>query len=105
MGKSLTTKIVPGSVVATDTTLTFLATSDVPVMRADLLEEQTGRNELKRLTLFRGELRPQERESPGDSVIIWHRLPSRGRGPASCCDLLCGLVWGRRFSLLAVSNC
>ena len=44
----------------TDTTLTFKATTDVPVTRPEILEEQTGRREIKRITFFRGELRPAE---------------------------------------------
>lgn len=60
LGKSMTTSVVKGSVNLEGNTLTFQAVTDVPVMRADLLEEQTGRREIKRLSLYRGELRQGE---------------------------------------------
>lgn len=60
MGKSMTTRLLKDSVAVSDTTLTFAAVTEVPVMRPDLLEEQTGRREIRRLSLFRGEMRAAE---------------------------------------------
>jgi hypothetical protein len=59
-GKSLLTRMVPGSVVVTNTTLVFKAVTDVPVTRPEILEEQTGRREIRRVSFFRGELRAGE---------------------------------------------
>ena len=59
-GKSMLTRLVPGSVSMSDSTLTFRATTEVPVTRPEILEEQTGRREIRRISYFRGELRPGE---------------------------------------------
>lgn len=74
-------KLLKDSVVSTDTTLRFsflvevrmlrhlsteyclskVVSLKVPVMKPDVLEEQTGRREIRRLNFFRGEIRPNEK--------------------------------------------
>jgi len=67
-GKSMTTRLVPGSVAVEGdgSILAFRAATDVPVMRPDLLEKQAGRRELTRASLFLGYLRDGETMGPGD---------------------------------------
>ena len=49
-----------GSAKVSGSTLEFACVTDVPIMRPELLEEQTGRREIKRINFFRGELRAKE---------------------------------------------
>lgn len=90
LGKSMTTSVVKGSVVLDGNTLTFQAVTDVPVMRADLLEEQTGRREIKRLSLYRGELRAGQVMGASDKVearsivtALWLSLEASDYGEAA----------------------
>jgi len=68
---SMTTRVVKNSVEVSGDgkTLRFMTITDVPVMRPDLLEEQTGRREIVRLSLFRGEIRAGETMKVSDEEL------------------------------------
>ena len=61
-GRPSSTAVLPGSVVVSGATLSFISVTTVEVMRPDLLEEQIGKRQLRRYTRFRGEIR-------GDSFV------------------------------------
>eukprot|EP00616_Rhizochromulina_sp_CCMP1243_P003952 CAMPEP_0118981064 /NCGR_PEP_ID=MMETSP1173-20130426/29758_1 /TAXON_ID=1034831 /ORGANISM="Rhizochromulina marina cf, Strain CCMP1243" /LENGTH=260 /DNA_ID=CAMNT_0006931459 /DNA_START=68 /DNA_END=847 /DNA_ORIENTATION=- len=75
MGKGMVSRLVEDSVKIEEGFLTFVTVTDIPVSRPEILEEETGKREIRRYSIYRGFLRPNELEAttkpePGSGVPI-----------------------------------